>query len=494
MSRLAFVAILAVAALLRLVGLGRMSFWMDEGFTVVVATAPWSQLGSTAVGLEKHPIGSYIFAKLGLLVMNGELGLRWPSALFGIVTVAVFYPLAKEVLAREDASYIKPLAATGLCAVLAMLVLANRDARSYSPAILGITVATLAWSLASRCPAQQRTKFWGIWVVAGLGAAYCHYFAFVVLGLQWLTAVVAQPRVLTWWLTLPAVALAYLPALPRLLFQAAVPVRGHPEPGWHDLFDVFFSQTVGFTLNFSSLWVWYCLAICGLVGALAGSMKAGPLRQVGIVYWGFVAIIFGVPVRLPLSLFEMKYFVLVSPLFILLVTEALFLLPWQSVRWAAWAALVALNLTSTLNAICYSEWHRQDFRGAVEVVVKNAQPGDAMVLEPDWLEPVVRYYLGVRANDLKLLPVAPADSLKFSASRLNPGHRVWVLRAALATPASQVLAQLSLDRRPLMHWKSYRRAPLLQLDLFLFSQANAQLAPASSASGATGSGTPNEEG
>ena len=494
MSRLAFVAILVVAALLRLVGLGRMSFWMDEGFTVVVATAPWSQLGSTAVGLEKHPIGSYVFAKLGLLVLNGEWGLRWPAALFGILTVAAFYPLAREILDRDDASCVKPLAATGLCSVLAILVLANRDARSYSPAILGITIATLAWSLALRCPAQQRTRFWGIWVVAGLGAVYCHYFAFVVLGLQWLTAVVVQPRILAWWLTLPAVAVAYLPALPRLLFQAAVPVRGHPEPGWHDLFDVFFAQTVGFTLNFSSLWMWYGLAGCGLVGALAGSMKAGPLRQVGIVYWGFVAIILGFPVRMPLSLFEMKYFVLVSPLFVLLVTEAIFSVPWRSVRWTAWVALVALNLTSALNAICFSEWHRQDFRGAVEVVVKNARPGDVMVLEPDWLEPVVRYYLGARANDLNLLPISPADSLKFDTSGWTPEHRVWVLRAALASPASQVLPQLSLTRRPLLHWTSHRRAPLLQVDLFMYSEANAKVTPASSKGGATGSGRRPEEG
>jgi 4-amino-4-deoxy-L-arabinose transferase-like glycosyltransferase len=474
MVRLALLAILALAAVLRLLWLGRMSLWMDEGFTLLIASAAWDRLASTAVTLDWHPIGSYIIAKLGLLtVPSTEWGLRLPSAIFGTLTVAAMYPLARQIGGR-DSSPRKALSVTGLGAVMAMLVLANRDARSYSLAVFGITLATLAWSLALDNQGKTRQRAWMAWLVAGLVAIYCHYYALVVLGWQWLVAALSQPKERCWWLTLPLVALGYAPALPRLLLQASLEPRGHPDPDWHALVDVFYAQTVGFTLNFPGIWTWYLLSLCGLLGALAGAMSEGPIRRVGMVYWGFLATIIGVPLLTSGGAFETKYFVLTSPLFILLVSEAIFRLPWHSVQNTALAALLLLNLTSALNAIGLSEWHRQDFRGAAQVLAHNYRAGDRILLEPDWLEPVMRHYLGQEGlkPPLGVVPIAPEESLNFRAAGLDPACRIWVVRAALAAGGSRVLPELSGSRVPLLSWKSSRRAPLFEVELYLFSSAS----------------------
>lgn len=479
MARLALPTILLLAAALRLAWLGQMSLWMDEGFTAMVAAAPWGHMGSVAVTIEKHPIGSYIFPKLALVISDGEWALRWPSAIFGILTVLAFYPLARRTLGESG---YKAIAATALSATLAFLVLANRDARSYSSAILGLTLATWAWTLALQKPAREGARPWAMWVAAGLAAVYCHYIAFVVLAWEWLVAVLTQPKARHWWATLPVVAVAYLPALPRLKIQASIPSIGHPDPGLSDLIDLYFAQTVGFTLNFSSILAWYGLALLGFVAALCGGFRGlrrppeqwSPIHRVGMVYWGFVGTIVGVALLAHNGLFETKYFVLACPLFILVVTEGIFALPWASVRWTLLASLLLLNITSSLNAICQPEWQRQDFRAALEVVLKNCHPGDTLVLEPDWLEPVVRYYLGPRSDDLHLISVPPPKSPSFQASGLDPEHDVWVLTAALANPRSAVLPGLSAQRRHKMVWRSYRRSPLFGLRLDWFAAASGQ--------------------
>lgn len=471
-------AVVLLAALLRLAWLGRMSLWMDEGFTLFVASAPWGRLGSTGVALDWHPLGYYICAKLGLLAMpSAEWGLRIPAALCGIATVAAFYPLAKEMSPGASSS-VKPLAATGLCATLAMLVLANRDGRSYSAAILGLTLATLAWTRALRTAEPEKGRWWMVWVVTGLAAIYCHYYALVVLAWEWLVAVSSQPRVKRWWVTPPIVFVAYLPALLRLKQQIFLPRRGHPPPRWEDVVDVFFVQTAGFTLNFPSIWVWYGLALCGLVGAAAGCLSAVrdprriAVRRIGMVYWGFAATLLGVPAVSAAGVFESKHFVLASPLYVLLMTEAIFTLPWRSLRATLMAGLILLNLTSALNAIMLPEWHRQDFRGAIEVVARNARPGDILVMDPDIVAPVVEHYLGQRRASLTLVPLSPEASASFRSESLPAGaseQRVWVVQGALATYNGPLLPELSKNRRQLMHWKSHRRSPLQEVELYLYS-------------------------
>jgi len=196
-----------------------------------------------------------------------------------------------------------------------------------------------------------------------------------------------------------------------------------------------------------------------------------PVQRVGLVYWGFVVTIVGVALIAHNGLFETKYFVLACPLFILLLTEGLFALPWRPVRFTLLVSLLLLNLTSCLNAITQPEWQRQDFRAAVEVVLKNSLPGDVLVLEPDWLEPVVRYYLGPGASNLRVISVPPPKSAGFRSQALDAKQRVWVLTAALANPRSGIKTGLSRQRKHLMTWRSYRRSPLFGLRLDWFGPA-----------------------
>jgi hypothetical protein len=229
---------------------------------------------------------------------------------------------------------------------------------------------------------------------------------------------------------------------------------------------------VGFTLNFPTVWVWYGVAAFGLLAAGAPLLRSRPaVRRLAVVYWGFVATLVGVPLLSPVGVFETKYFVLASPIFVILLTESVFLLPWPRVSAVLWLGLLLLNLTSSLNAILWPEWHRQDFRSAAGVLARNVRSGDQVVLDPDWLEPVMKHYLGARSSELRWLPLTPQQSVRFEADRLDPEQRVWVVKAALAPRSSRVLSELSQQRRGLIRWRSHRRAPLFDVELFLFSHA-----------------------
>lgn len=93
-------------------------------------------------------------------------------------------------------------------------------------------------------------------------------------------------------------------------------------------------------------------------------------------------------------------------------------------------------------------------------------------MDPDIVAPVVEHYLGQRRASLTLVPLSPEASASFRSESLPAGaseQRVWVVQGALATYNGPLLPELSKNRRQLMHWKSHRRSPLQEVELYLYS-------------------------
>jgi mannosyltransferase len=188
--------IVAVAAGLRFVFLGRQSYWYDESVTVELLHKSLGGLLYTLPHSESTPPLYYVVAWGWARVFGfGEVGLRSLSAVLGTATVAVAYLLARFLVSVRAAVF-----SSALLALSPMLIWYSQEARSY--ALLGFfcVASALAFAHALQAPTWRALLVWAL--VASL-ALTAHYFAVFVIAAEavWLLVVHARS-----WATRAAVA------------------------------------------------------------------------------------------------------------------------------------------------------------------------------------------------------------------------------------------------------------------------------------------------
>ena len=215
LRRLVALAMILGAFGLRVYRLDYQELRGDEAFGYFFSTNPIASILKMTVALrEPHPIGSYVLEKAWAAVAgHSEFALRFLSAWFGLLAVALLYRLARSLRLSEPAS----LLAAGLLAVSPYALWHSQDARMYSMS-LALTVASswLALETVER-PTWRRCLSY---VAVTWLALNVHYFtSFVVLAQDaWVLGSLfadRSRRATLWrWLELQALlALLYIPWL-----------------------------------------------------------------------------------------------------------------------------------------------------------------------------------------------------------------------------------------------------------------------------------------
>lgn len=225
------IAILVLAFGLRFWNLGLREIEGDEAFTYHFSLqTPADIIRTTLAAAEPHPVGSYILEHYWLAAVgHTELALRFPSAWFGVIAVAVIYRLVHD-LTRPRLPVAAPLLAALFVAVSPFLVEMSRNDRMYSLSLGLCAVSTwLAFRLAWQPPSSPGLRSpnpalwilpWIAYVVITWAALNVHYFSGMVVLAQngfFAFAVLARARperrlLLTRWITAQAVVgAAFLP-------------------------------------------------------------------------------------------------------------------------------------------------------------------------------------------------------------------------------------------------------------------------------------------
>jgi 4-amino-4-deoxy-L-arabinose transferase-like glycosyltransferase len=167
--------VLAVGSGLRLVDLGRSSYWLDEA-----TTAAQSALVSTAITQAFHPPGYYLLAWAAQALLGSDEGvLRGLSAIAGVATVLAVAGIARE-LGRDR---LAGAAAALMLALSPAHVHFSREARMYALWTCGIAIALYGFARLTSAPASTSARRW--YVAGLLLAALTHYYAaFYLLALS----------------------------------------------------------------------------------------------------------------------------------------------------------------------------------------------------------------------------------------------------------------------------------------------------------------------
>jgi uncharacterized membrane protein len=185
-ASLGLAAIVVLGTILRLVALGRKSFWLDEIASVWTARLPAPVFGSLLWHSEGNMAFYYTLLRPWLHFGTGEASVRLLSALMGVASIPLMYVLGRRMFG-ENAGRL----ATVLFAINACAVWVSQEARGYSLLMLFVIASTYLFVCLIEQPTVALACAYG--VVTSL-TLYCHYFGLFIPAAQAMSLVAAPKQ------------------------------------------------------------------------------------------------------------------------------------------------------------------------------------------------------------------------------------------------------------------------------------------------------------
>ena len=440
--------IVLLGAYLRLTGLRTQSLWFDEIDVVVRAQRPLDDVLRTFVQAGENGALYNIFLALWIRVAGiSEIGVRFPSAVAGVLAIPVIYLLARRVIDPTAG-----LLAAGLLAISPYHLWYSQEAKMY--AILVLLAATSSLLLVEALE-RERWLIWAGYVACTSLMFYTHVASVLIFVAQ------ALYVLLTWrrWASrrkalLVSGALLTLPYLPIALW--ALRVVGGEVSTWQPdvgLWDALRILGIKFAANRSELEIERNAALLYLALALIGLAGLLRLRRPER-WWLLLASLAVVPViglylvSLRNSVFSDRYAIVALPAYLALAAAGLALLIRNRYLWPlglvamvfvagyAWAPIRDVNRSQAAE--------KEDWRSAYAYVAEHAQPGDAIIVHPGYIITTYDYY-AQREPRLRQYPVATIPS--FKVLWLDRDLMVHMLEEQIGAPPRIWLIQ-SPDRAP----------------------------------------------
>jgi hypothetical protein len=415
-------AVAAVGLVLRLLLV--RGIWVDEAISIHQAHMSLSGLLHNLRATDNHP-PLYFLALWGTvrLLGFGQLAVHVPTIIVGTLLIPAVYVTGRELFDRRTGV----LAAT-FTAVAPLLIWYSQEARPYAFFMLFATLAVWAQMRVLR---DGRVRYWVAYGALTVALLYTHYFSVIPIAIQqiafgaviWHRSKQGEPVkaiVTRYWVTWVAIAVAVAPLAGFVHQQLSndlltgqgiagapsagaastgVSQTGHPDV--YALLANFVWALWGYHANSTMLAIgalWPVLMLLALALLGRGRSPASLLVLALAVIPALVLMGVGFKDR---TLFEVRYFSGAVPMLMLVsartvLTSSVRRLP---VLLVATALLATFALGIADQQLAKNNPRDYDFRAALQMVRRDARPGDTLLYAPEYLNDVIEYYApGVRSK------------------------------------------------------------------------------------------------
>jgi len=403
---------------IRFYKLGEKCFWVDEVVTAEVSKGTWEAVSNKADSFGNPP-AYYLLVKPFRNLRWEEWGLRFPSALFGLLTVPAMFFMVLPVGNRPAA-----LSASFFTAVSYFHFFHSQDARQYATVMFLATVfCALVFRVensVAKGSRPNRVLFWATPAV-GVAGVYLHYFLLFMataafLYLAWI-AVSVQEREkrlpsLVHIVLMGALALILsLPLLLGILTQSGGFTRKSERIA--ALGPIANDVVIQFGAG-NALWSW-CLALAVGLGWAFGARTRRPL-VLCVLLVAFPALCFSI-VMPDYFFFAPRWLCFLFPLYAAGLGLAASL-PFSYGRKTRTSALLATTLTvafalpSLPSFHRYYQYEKTAWREAVEVLAREMRDGDVLVGGFAGTNASLALYIAKRPSFPKVIPVEKCTDLE----------------------------------------------------------------------------------
>lgn len=383
-------ALLLLGWALRLFQITGNSFWVDEGFSVYLAS---HNIGEIIVGtaMDQHPPLYYVLLHYWMVLGPNMFVIRLLSASLGLVAIPLLYRFASSLFPAHVA-----LGATFLLVISPAHIQYSQEARMYVLLFLSTLASTLfVWRLVE-VPSR---RFWLAYLFVTLVTLYTHSFSLFILLFQNLFVLMIslwQRRselARRWLLAQGVLLLGFIPWVPTLIFQVT---QHHlswiPSPTLTSIRNTVCYLIFGLQVPSRSQAVLAALTVGALLLAIGFVVALREWRDKGL----FVASWFAIPsltiaalsTRYPLYQ-DKQFLVVLAPLLLLLALS----ISRMSIPGRALLFLVLLTITMPSLHRYYFLSQKQEWREVARYIDAHAQPGDTIFLNAAAGALTLDYYL-----------------------------------------------------------------------------------------------------
>jgi len=385
--RLILPAIILAGAAIRIFQIGRESLWYDELYTVWASSLPLDIM-VREVPASGHPMLYYLVAHAWYNLGSGEAWFRMISWAAGVLTIWLVYLFGKELISRQAGLW-----AAAFAALSPYLVWYSRDATDYSWLM---AVSTLSLYFLVRSVRRGGWVNWSLYVLASVAALFSHYYAAILLVAEvvlFLFIMDGNRRQLKPWLCSQA-ALA-LVVLPWALMNRGVSSWAVLVAPTQQTFDALIFSPVLFARGYAgsigsgaaaiipshwervgSFLVWLMIIGFAVFFRKARRFFGGKL---GLALALCTAILIVVPIIASSPFVAGRYLAAAAPLFLVLVALILTTAPRRVGSLAGTLVLIGLS-GLTVSQMLWT--HNDDWRGIMQIISAESQPGDSTLCFP----------------------------------------------------------------------------------------------------------------
>lgn len=432
---LAISCLCLLALCLRILGIDRQSYWLDEGIELRLVTRFDSAGGliqHLRDGGDVHPPLYHLFMSLWTdwFSITSETAMRMPSAVASALIVPVVFVLAKELGTK------KPLLAPIIVAVSPLEIWYGQEVRMYAFAGLFGSLAAVAAIKAHR---TDQTRWWSAFVLFGVLGAYTHIYCTLLLIPVALLLIRSQrTQQIKGAIAIGLQGLVVLPWLLVILGSEGVAGVEHGSPLLglpYTVFTFFYGVSLGPSIAelHDKLSVGHelpLLTACGIVilAVAHGMWTVRSLRSVRVAsLFLFVPLFVAVTGALVSSnvSFNVRYVLVVYPFFAIMLSESIVQLSKRRADSIAISTLTILVAWSLINFWTSDRYVKEDYRSAVEYMKDHPVEG-GHVLSLTSIHPLVVY--ADRALDIQRVESTTSAPDLRAADEGHREHYVFVAR------------------------------------------------------------------
>ena len=374
---------------LRFYNLGFNSLWLDEAATVSFASNSFSGIWDATTAGEFNPPLFYWVEHVMLMIGNNEIILRFIPALLGVLTIPLVYIVGREFVDRNVG-----LIAAAAFAFSPFLVFYSQEARAYSMMLFFVTFGMVFYLKALRAGDYKD------WILFGVFAAlafWSHFYALVIIGALFLYALaisVAKVRRDPGSFKSLVLALAVFTIICLPLILVTMQLFGRrtataPTFGIQGLGII--TETFRQISMFSEP-VMYFLIILFIIGIIQLFLKD---KNKAYFLCLLMILVFVIS-------YFMSFLIPMLPRYLIFLTLIFFLgiavsykplyalMNHPAVVYGLVLIMVILSVPALVNY--YSGYSKEDWRGLSSQIQQITDPGDLVVVVPDYISQPLDYY------------------------------------------------------------------------------------------------------
>ena len=382
------VALITIGALLRLYNLGFNSLWLDEASTYTISSQSFFAIWQSMVNGEFNPPLFYWIEHIILWFGNSEILLRIVPAIFGILTIPVFYFIGKEFLNDKIGIVMATIATFS-----PFLILYSQEARAYSAMLFFISIAFLLY---------LKNNHWILFGVMCSLAMWMHFYSFIVISILILIHIIIhkQKEILAGIVTIGILcAPLFYEAIKLFLLRTA----GVPSFGMQgiNLLTETTTEISGFSIIGAATFIIFLI-----VGLLLIKNKNKSIMLCAIII-GIVVISSILSYKMPMM---PRYLIILTPFFYLAVASAFNKIKTNTVICMGLAILV-LMCTPFLCSY-YTQYTKDDWRGFGNTLGQYTNEEDNVIIVPGYVSQPLNYYYNNATDGTTEIFVNNVDDLK----------------------------------------------------------------------------------